>query len=248
MARVKVTFIDAETATIVGQAVLEPEELPESFAATTTLHLGSDDWQVVEADPMTRRDYAIRGRLLLRLRRVQLIDPKDVLFSLPTVEDLLPALGEAGDDSGCQLHEDDWRQWEFVARRLSADIEAELEAVRAVRSQAVGVGFKTCHLRQRIPDPLAGIDLRESEVASAMEAAGAARTDVAVGCRRVEGGFAFQWPGGTVYGTEDRGRVTCLAITDRPEPALLNLAISLDLVLVDWVRADTEPRLDRTAS
>jgi hypothetical protein len=245
MAKVKVTFIDAETGAIVGQAVLEPAQLPESFAAVTTLHLGSDDWQVAEADPMTRLEYAISGRLLLRLRKVQLIDPKDMLFLLPTIEDLLPSLGEAGVDSGCRLHEDDWRQWEFVAGGLSADIEAELEAVRAIRAQAVGIGFKTCHLRQRIPDPLAGVDLRLSEVAASMETAGAARTDVVLGGRRVERGFAFQWPGGTVYGTEDAGRVTCLAITDRPEQPLLDLAKSRNLVLVDWVRADSEPRLDR---
>ena len=52
--KVNVTLIDDATGAAFARASMPPGELPETFAVETTMHLGTDDWRVVAADPPTR--------------------------------------------------------------------------------------------------------------------------------------------------------------------------------------------------
>ena len=93
---------------------------------------------------------------------VTLLDPKDILFSTPTLNDALPAeLGPSAPGDDCfQMHEDDWRQFEFVSAALGAETSSELAAIdRIWKEQSVALGndataFRNVHVRQRIPTPL----------------------------------------------------------------------------------------------
>src|SRR5690242_17556226 len=110
MRAIHVELFDAATGTLIGEADLPAEQLPESFAASTTLHLGDADWHVERAEPMTRDEYVKAGHLVLRLREVVQVDPKQILFSLPTIEDALPPLHDGPGEEAAALREDDWRQ------------------------------------------------------------------------------------------------------------------------------------------
>src|SRR4029450_353454 len=73
-----------------------------------------------------------------------MINPKELLFSLPTLEDRLPA-GEQveGVPAGAfHLHEGDWRQVEFVGMGEERLVETELHALRNFAAQhRKGMGF-----------------------------------------------------------------------------------------------------------
>jgi hypothetical protein len=90
------------------------------------------------------------------------VNPEDILYSMPTINDGLPDDYLAGkiDKDTLVIHEDNWRQFEFVSRKHRDAVNAELLDIdRIWKEQAVDVGggltaFRSLHVRQRIPVPL----------------------------------------------------------------------------------------------
>jgi len=155
--KVTVTLVDDRTSAPVVVRKLAPRDLPESFFADTTLHVGYDDWSVVSAEPMTRREYVKTGQLLIRVRPVETTSARELLYSLPTLSAGLPGTDLVlADGTEIVLHEDDWRQCELVSASLRSLVDQELAAVRAIHEhERVGPGFRTIHLRKLIPAPIA---------------------------------------------------------------------------------------------
>src|SRR2546423_1435250 len=110
---VSVEFVDAATGLVFTRSDLPEDQLPDSFAPETTLHLGDDPWLVEGAEPSSAAEFVASGRLVLTVRRLT-VSPQDVLYSLPTICDALPVVGPAPTRVDClELHEDDWRQVEL---------------------------------------------------------------------------------------------------------------------------------------
>src|SRR5688572_27711365 len=122
MPTIRVELVDAATGTALGVADLPAEDLPDSFAAATTLQLAGADWHVERAEPVTRDDYVASGQLKLVLRKLVYVDPRKILYSLPTLEDALPPLRDGDAAAAYAMHEDDWRQVELVAARFEPEI------------------------------------------------------------------------------------------------------------------------------
>lgn len=86
----------------------------------------------------------------------------DILFSTPTLNDSLPTeLGPTAIGNECyQMHEDDWRQFEFVSESFRQEVASELHAIdRIWTEKSVSVGntmtaFREVHIRKNIPIPL----------------------------------------------------------------------------------------------
>ena len=240
---VHVEFVDAGTGASFAEADLPVESLPESFAAATTLHLGDEPWSVVRADPPTAAEFGASGRLRLTLRKERTADPADILFSLPTLENVLPPVeyGAAAGGRFLELHEDDWRQVEFVALRWQEQIDACLDAIRRVYAEErAGIGFRNLHVRTEIPAPLDGAAVTLDELRALLDPAltydGIRFADGGI----VRGGFAFGVPVGTVYGYEDDGRrvaALCLHGTEDAPEALRTYAAANGLCLIDWCGA-----------
>ena len=231
MPPVHVVLIDAASGQTIGEVDLPAENLPETFAVRTTLHLGGDDWTVEHAEPVTRADAAAACRLRLVVRKVMYVDPRTILYSLPTLENAMPPM-QAGDGDALQLHEDDWRQVELVAARFEPEIAVELAAIREVHGERERAGFRRLHVRERIPDPLAGIALTIDAVAR-----GARRQLAFDGSPGVvAGGFAFDVGVDALYGREEGGRVVVAAAWHAPG-LLADLARANQLIIVDWCNA-----------
>ncbi len=245
MQKVRVTFVDVATNQVLGQADMPPDQLPESFAAPTTLNLSSDTWNVAAAVPLTRDEYVATGQLRLELHKVQEIDPEEILFSLPTIDASIPACRAPDGSSAYGLNEDDWRQQEFVRRSFLPLVEAEFGDIRAIYADRVGLGFKNCHPRERIPEPLAGVSVSVDMVHALLgdfERLELAMEGDWAGGGLVVGGFAFDRLGGAVYGREVDGNIAVLGLTPTADPfPLRQLARDHDLILVDWVRATIVP-------
>ncbi len=234
MAGVRVEFIDAATGAAIGKTELDPEQLPETFAIATKLTIAGKEWSVERAEPATRAEFAASGTLRLTLRAIVLVDPKTILFSLPTIESALPAMRDGDPTHAHVLAEDDWRQRELVARRFEPEISVERDAIRAVRAERKGAGFTRIHVRARIPEPLAGLDLPYARVVAAIGDAARRELAFASTAGLVEGGFAFRLPTTTVYGYEIDGRVAVLGFTAAPD-ATLRAAFGSDVLVVDWL-------------
>ncbi len=232
MATVHVVLVDAASGQPIGQVDLQPDQLPESFAQPTTLHLGDDDWRVEHAEPVTRAEAIAAGQLRLTLRQVVQIDPAKILFTLPTLENAIPPMQD-GEGDALRIHEDDWRQIELVAPRFELEIAAELAAIREVVAERTGPGYQRLHVRERIPEPLAGTSLTIAEVS------GGARRALRIGDSAgiVAGGFGFDVAGGAVYGREHAGRVVVVGVHGAGAEALRDLARAHRLVIVDWCAA-----------
>lgn len=238
---VHLDLIDAASGALILSDEAPLDSLPERFEGVETyLTVGDSQYHVVGADPASRDLVAAAGRVRLLLARVDQVDPRTVRFSLPTIDGGDPEI-EAGADASdaVAIHEDDWRQVEFVAADQREAVDAELVAVRAIKAAAHGQqGYATLHRRARIPAPLAGVKL---PLARVVEALGAERRALAIrGVGVVRGGFALPLADALVYGTSADGAVTALCVQGVPDdviPLLHELARVHRLLLVEWCAA-----------
>ena len=181
-------------------------------------------------------------------------DPKDWLYSVPTICDeippaLLPASGGEGDVY--RIHEDDWRQFEFVSIAQMSSVDLNLVEIRNVREQRIGPGFPSVHVRPEPRYPLAGVQLTHRELATAV---GPVANDYAgVGYRSqntwIEGSFAFEIADAvTAYGLQSEGvlQVVCFAGVKQDAAGGLIAKVtpllrSHGLILVAWEAAVAYP-------
>lgn len=200
-----------------------------------------------------------QAALARRARSAEMLDPQELLFSLPTVADGVPPVvpdTASDDDPGAPtLHEDDWRQIEFRSSRERERVQEQLATIRAhVDINRVGIGFREVFVRPDPDVPIAGGALTVAEIVRELGATGA--TPVCLrsgdGANRAEDAFAVEVPGvGFVYGSERDGDVGTLglAVVDR-QPQLgeidgvARLSARFDLILVDWLRQEIVPGRD----
>jgi hypothetical protein len=244
--KVAVTFVDDATGAVFAKTEMPPDDLPESFEIETMLHLGDADWSVVDAVPRTRPAYSKTGVLTLRLRKVEKVDLSNILFSLPSICDRIPAVGDgalSGDE--CLLAEDDWRQLELVSQQFAVESDAEIEEIRRIHEhQRAEFGWRKLHVRRR-PDP----PLATSLTLKAMDRAfGGGITFRGVSYHGagspIVSGYSFRSADGLqCYGTQENGRVTVLGISQAASPSptrsvevLADLAKEYDLDLIHWCR------------
>ena len=254
---IQVWFIDEKTGKSFAQTKFPIAQLPESFKAETTMQLGEASYLVVSATPPTAREFGRSGelRLVLRKQEVTMMNPRDILFSLPSISNELPPMEEERGPRAqmLELHEDDWRQVEFVSLPLQDSVEVDLRAIdRIHREQREGRAFKALHVRKEVPQPLEGTWFSVGELRTALGEGTLWRGGV---CLRgtsgqVAGGFAARLPSGLeVYGFEHEGRVRTLGLewntlgSARETDARLLAAFATprQLLLVDWCRVEMMP-------
>jgi hypothetical protein len=258
---VRVVFRDADSGESLGFSEMPSGLLPESFEARTTVQIQGQDWEVVSAVPMTRPECERRGELHLSLRRITVgtVSLKDVLYSLPTICDEIPPIAPGTSKLGkpvLELHEDDWRQVEFVALAQQAQIDACLAQIHRIwtEERTESGFFRQLHLRTEIPRPLAGRRLLLTELRSAFDRPrwldGIAYRDVA---GLVAGGFACESASGIrLYGLAQDDVVTVLglisgtgsAAREQDSRALAALMRAQELCLIDWCRLQQVPASD----
>lgn len=244
--KVKITFIDDATGECFGVTEMPPADLPESFEIDTTLHLGNEDWSVVDAQPKTRVEFAKSMNLTLRLRRIETMDPNDILYSLPSICDAIPGVNDqplSGDEF--VLAEDDWRQLELVSNELAQDVDDEIEKIRLIHENAAAkVGWRKIHVRTKPELPLA-CDLGLADLANALDvnvkSSGLAYRGAS---SPIADGYAFHSNGLTVYGVAPNSKVQAIAFGEYSDQSpdaesigrLRSLANELNLDLVSWCR------------
>jgi len=174
-------------------------------------------------------------------------DPKSILFSLSTICDVIPEtdmVPAQGGRSPFYLHEDDWRQVEFVAGTDVSQVEREMAALEAFkRANWTGAGWKSVYIRKERPDGLASKRLPSTLID---EIPHGPMHDLMIGTpprvERVKGGFAADLGESVViYGRHFQNDLLDLCLTQLPrEDAstvvqnVLGLCRTFELRMVDW--------------
>ncbi|MEV6488795.1 hypothetical protein AB0M20_09175 [Actinoplanes sp. NPDC051633] len=229
MSQVSVFFVDAGTGETFARSDMPAGQVPVTFAPATTVQIGDDSWEV------ERADYVTDSRLVLTVRRLSTMPPREILYSLPSIADGLPPAGPGhSGEPVLDLHEDDWRQVELVSSALGPQVSAEFDEIERVLSaqaqhDAEGrvIGYRNIHLRSLTslvtPVPWPGRDTGE----------------VRLGGSPVAGSFAHNLGGAWCYGVAGPAGATVVGLHPNATPvaaSLRPLLVEHDLLVVDWCR------------
>ena len=219
-----------------------PQQLPDTFEINTELNLKQQDWCVVQALPALKKDFIKTGNLKVVLSKILTIAPKELLFSLPTLNNSLFELEGWSGKNLLFIHEDDWRQNEFVSKKEELNITQERKAIAAIyNNHQVGIGFTKVHLRELIELPLidSAIHLNELsqfiDVSKKYDGFGVANTE-----GRAKDSFAFTTiEGAEFYGQTDiTGKVIYLCVTDSQisSKSISEIENKYNVALINWCK------------
>ncbi|WP_025121633.1 MULTISPECIES: hypothetical protein [unclassified Serratia (in: enterobacteria)] len=246
---VEVTLIELGKDEAFGVSPVPVDQLPDTFEINTTLHLGDVDWQVVEARPATKAEFRETGKVTVVLAKQEIfnIDPTKVLFSLPTItNDMAMVEDVASLENVLVLHEDDWRQFEFLSVSLHELVQQEVQDILAIyHTQREESGFKQIHVRKRIAEPLLDVALPLESLAQAFGVekrfSGVAFNNAAA---TIVNGFAWQTTSGWIFWgqTDAQGNLAVLCLLPPHDADAASMAnkiddfvLAHDLLLIDWV-------------
>jgi hypothetical protein len=238
---ISVTFIDDSTGYVIDESDIKQEYLPESFDKPTTFELSGKQWVVVKADPVHAMEYSLSKKLTIHLRPVEQMNPKNIRFSLPTLSNELPATEDKRvfHDFILELHEDNWRQIEFLPHKLLPGIQKEMEAVEAILfpedESTVANGYETIHVRKLGRHNLSISFSDFCEQVKVLEKGAFTFTNHP---GYVKDGFALRTANYTYYGTleGDTIKELCLEDFESVDDEFARIAFRYGLVLVVWCK------------
>lgn len=225
-------------------------QLPDTFEINTTLHLGNDDWQVLAAEPAQKEEFRQSGRLNLYLNKQEMvqIDPHELLYSLPTINDEIASVETANLlENIAVFHEDDWRQFEFIDHQYELFIIEELNDINHIYENCrKGAGFTSLHIRRKITSPLNNQQLTLDDIQHHFgvdkKYNAAAFSNVAA---TIINSFSFLTKSGWLFWGQvnDSGIVTVLNLAQTKKSNVIEITNQMDsflekykLYLLDWPR------------
>ena len=255
---ISVEYVEAGKRSPMSTDKVPVGDLPDVFEIDAPMEYAGKKWTIVAAVPDTKEEFSKTGKLQVFLAKlVELVPPADILFSLPTINDEI-GLVQAGEltENEFLVHEDDWRQVEFIARSHAETVQRELREIRKiVETQSEGGnGFKRLYVRKTLPQPLAGAGLNTAAIKETFGILHHYDGLVISGYNgRVENGFALDVGGsGVLWGeTDGKGNLLCLNLATSEGPGIPIKALPPDvadfcakhkLLLVSWTAMNVLPR------
>ena len=245
-AKIKVQFIDNATGETIGISEMTPDQLPETFSVATKMQIKTDQWEVEKAIPEQAAEFIKSKELVLKMRKLEMIDPANILYTLPTISNELPAYTNTArfNDFKTQLHEDDWRQNEFFAPASLPLIEAEIAKVKEIwenYSEEVKdqpfTAFSKCYPRELSEVQELSIALEQlKSLLNTSETGG-----VAINDQWVANGFSLRTKDSTYYGLLNGDQVSRLCIsefTDKTIDEILSINSAFNLHFINWYHCD----------
>jgi hypothetical protein len=244
---IEVTFIDDATEQSIGVTQIPSADLPESFERDTTIHLSGADWNVVNARPKTRAQYTRSKTLILWIRRIDLFDPDNILYSLPSICDPIPAVNNRSvSGKELMLAEDDWRQFELVSNQLADKVDKEIAKIQLIHENATtGVGWREIHIRTKPELPIVS-NIALTHLANILKVSAKSPGVTYHGSQsQIVDGYSFNLNDDfSVYGVAPNGKVQVIAFSQDSNispnhnsiESIERLARKFNLDLVDWCR------------
>jgi hypothetical protein len=244
---IEVTFIDELTDESMGVTQIPANNLPDSFERDTTINLSGADWTVLNARPKTRAQYTKSKHLILWIRRVEEVNSSDILYSLPSICAVVPAVNnQTLSGNELILAEDDWRQFELISHQLADKVDKEIAKIQYIHQNATaGSGWREMHIRKKPELPIAS-NIALTYLASILKVATKSSGVTYDGAQSpINDGYSLSLNDDfSVYGVAAKGKVQVIAIgQDANIPPnqesidlLQQLARKFNLNLVHWCR------------
>jgi hypothetical protein len=181
----------------------------------------------------------------LETAQPQLVNPKDILFTIPTLSNEFPPISKTPikADFDTFIFDDDWRQNEFLNFSLLPLIEIEIQGIKKIwenYSKKVDeqfTAFTECHVRKTIGEPKLEIYFEELLTALEEPKIGSLK----IGENFVANSFSLQTDNTTYYGTITNNVVKELCISswnDKTTNEILKLTKAFNLVFINWYHCD----------
>jgi hypothetical protein len=244
---IEVTFIDDTTDESLGVTQIAANNLPDSFEKDTTINLRGADWHVLNARPKTRAQYTKSQQLILWISPVETVNPRDILYSLPSICAVVPELNDRSlSGTELTLAEDDWRQFELISDRLADKVDKEIAKIQRIQDNAkAGVGWRELHIRKKPEIPIAS-NIALPHLASLLKVSAKSPGITYDGSRSpITDGYSLTLNDDfAIYGVAPKGKVQVIAIgqdanippNDESIDLLHQLARKFNLNLVHWCR------------
>lgn len=175
---------------------------------------------------------------------VEMMNPNDIWFSMPTISNEFPQLTERINETEFDIfiHEDDYRQNEFLNQESLPKIEEEFNNIKDIwnnhskKSDEYNL-FKHCHVRKIIGSPYLTINFKELKSLLNCQSVG----QVVINGNILLNGFSIKTENTTYFGLLNDDNVFELCITQWNENTtneILEINKKYNLVFVNWCNCD----------
>lgn len=172
------------------------------------------------------------------------MNPNDIWFSTPTISNEFPPTSPKIKETefDIHIHEDDYRQNEFLNLSTLSLIQIELEGIKDIwnnysKKSEQHTLFKNCHVRKTIGSPNLQIDFDKLKTILNVSTVGQVIINEAI----LKNGFAIKTENTTYFGTLQQDTVIELCIAqwnDKTTSEILNINKAFDLLFVNWYHGD----------
>lgn len=244
--KITVKLIEAVSNQQFGQVKLNPDQLPASFKIATTFSHEGTDWQIEKAEPETAEEFSKTKELSLWLKKILKYDPRNIRYSIPTIENELPTFSNQPPyaDFTHTIHEDDWRQFEFLPATALPVIQEEMTAVENILFPENDPefdstnGFTKIHVRTKIERRQLTISLEDFLKHITIQQKG--KLKIQKHDDFVLNSFVFKTEQHLYYGTIEDGIIKelCLDFFDSMNEEVSAVLTNYNLLLVSWCRGE----------
>jgi hypothetical protein len=176
--------------------------------------------------------------------KVEIMNPNDIWFTTPTISNEFPQLAEKINETEFDIfiHEDDYRQNEFLNQNTLPKIEEEFIGIKDIwynhsKKSDDYTLFKNCHVRKTIGSPNLAINFKELKSLLKCETVG----QVVINGNILLNGFAIKTENTTYFGLLNNDNVFELCIAqwnDNTTNEILEINKTFNSVFVNWYHCD----------
>jgi hypothetical protein len=176
--------------------------------------------------------------------KVEMMNPNDIWFTTPTISNEFPQTIPLTQQTefDIYIHEDDYRQNEFLNLSSLPLVEQEINAIKDVwenhsKKSDDYTLFKNCHVRNKIGSPNLKIDFSELKTILKSNTFG----QVIINGEVLVNGFAIKTLNTTYFGTLNNDIVSELCIAEWNENTtneILEINKAYNLIFANWFHSD----------
>lgn len=176
--------------------------------------------------------------------KVEMMNPNNIWFTTPTISNEFPQLTEKINETEFDIfiHEDDYRQNEFLNKNTLSKIEEEFIGIKDIWNNHSKKSddytlFKNCHVRNTIGSPNLAINFEELKSLLKCEKVG----QVVINGNVLLNGFSIKTENTTYFGLLNNDNVFELCIAqwnDNTTNEILEINKTFNSVFVNWYHCD----------
>ena len=166
-----VEFYEGNSKKPFASSNIPEDQLPDTFEIDTKLTIADQNWSIINAIPKIKADFIKSEELKIYLNKIEVLNPKDILFSMPTINNSLCEVTNCETTNLYMIHEDDWRQVELIDDSNIDKINDEIAGIDNIYKNhyVEGGGFSQIFIREKIETPLSNIRINIDDLKQEFE-------------------------------------------------------------------------------